>query len=344
MSGQVIEIQPGDQVAVQWKRSIYGNSTDDGGVVQLVTKRLVQIRHRYGYTFSVMAADLLSGTKLTVIKRKEEEPTMTEFELLDKQFEHEETDIEFSVPEGADWRTVLTREIYLHLKRAGWNDARISKACGTYPYNLALWKKENNLDGVRLKSDGTLVDPHQDPEPVAHDCDCGGTCGDQCRCTGGGEIEQLADHHMDQIEDQIDQKKLEDEAQAQDDQAGPAVSPATSSQAANQLQAQVDAETATVEGAPGPAIQEPVEVDEEEVILQDVVFDASAGEPVKVDKPELTVSQAMEMAVELGWELSSCEAALKPAEVRGNVRALLESYRDGCSARLKQLLASRVVT
>lgn len=61
--------------------------------------------------------------------------------------------MDFQVPEGEDWRKVLTPQKYLELKRAGWSDSRIRKAAGiTSPVHLTNWKKEHGLAGLALKS------------------------------------------------------------------------------------------------------------------------------------------------------------------------------------------------
>ena len=290
--GRVIEIQPGDEVEVTWKRSIYqlpvNEAKNNIGTVVMITKRLIQIRHPLGYTFSVSKADLISGTKLTVTKQKEVDP-MAAFEAFDRQTDEVEepaasvvevkpevepdpqadSDPEFHIVEGQDWKTVLTPEIFMGLKQAGWSDNRIAKACGTYTGKLTEWKREHGLGNVKLKTDGTFPGI----EPVAQDCNCGGTCGDQCQCHPGA-IEETR----------------------------PA-SVASSSQAANQLQAEIDV----------------------------------------ADKRGLTLARAIDLVTELKQDIKSCGAALAVDEVEGDVRELLENYRNGCTSRLNQLLVSKVV-
>ena len=160
------------------------------GLVISVNERMITVGSDLGYRFTILAQDLLmkpieingQRLQLTVIERKEEEPTMTEFESLDKQFEHEE--IDFSVPEGQDWQSALTREKYLELKNAGWSDKRIIAACGTYISAFATWKVANQAMGVRVPSANKK---RSDPA-----CDSGGACGDQCRCTGEAPAESAA--------------------------------------------------------------------------------------------------------------------------------------------------------
>lgn len=297
--GRVIEIQPGDEVEVTWKRSIYqlpvNEAKNNIGTVVMITKRLIQIRHPLGYTFSVSKADLISGTKLTVTKQKEVDP-MAAFEAFDRQTDEVEepaasvvevkpevepdpqadSDPEFHVVEGQDWKTILTPKIFMGLKQAGWSDNRIAKACGTYTGKLTEWKRENGLGNVRLKTDGTF----QAPKTITRECDCDGTCGDACKCR-------------------------------------PVKSPQ-----AQLVTDQVELDTTGNEG-----------------------LDSDYSRPFKSEpiKAELTVAQVVELMAELEGDIDDCDTAL--AELgEGNVRVLLESCRNGCSARLEQLLASKVIS
>ncbi len=210
---QVIEVQVGDEVAVEWKRSAYSGSVNtakhDRGTVILVAKRLIQIRHPLGFTFSVSAGDLACGTRLVVTKRKDEEPMMSEFEALDRQVDEGveqaapepesevTTEVQteaFSVPEGTNWREVMTRDKYLELKKAGKTDGWMAKACGVNGQTFAKWKEENGLKGVKLNPNGTLYFPEEEPvlggtftpparvEPSQPHSDCGNPCGEACKC------------------------------------------------------------------------------------------------------------------------------------------------------------------
>ena len=221
LASALTKIRPGDRVAFKGQR----------GVVQQITERLIVVRHDLRYGFSVLAKELLQTPieingqrlQLTAIERKEEEPVelLTEYEVLDRQVDgvtepvepaSEESDVH--VPEGQDWRKYLTPEGYVRLKAAGWNDNRAMQACRIVSRPvLTAWKKEHGLDGLRLSTNGTV--PLNDrffqeslqrfsDEPACHqgnvtqvpaaehNCTCGGTCGDQCKCAGEASTESAA--------------------------------------------------------------------------------------------------------------------------------------------------------
>lgn len=245
LAAALTKIRPGDRVGYEGKQ----------GKVERVTERFIAIRHDLGYVFTVLAKDLLekpieiNGQRLmlSVIERKEEEPVelLTEYEIVDRQVDEGvkpilpepeaevETEVQtepespaapaLCIPEGATWRDLLTRDEYLELKLAGKTDGWVMEVYGAKGPEFAKWKNEQGLKGVKLNPNGTLHFPEElQAEPIAvpsfpdHDCNCGGTCGDRCQCAGRSDIEQLADQHMDQIEQELDEASYQAEAESEE--------------------------------------------------------------------------------------------------------------------------------
>ena len=97
----------------------------------------------------------------------------------------------------------------------------------------------------------------------------------------------------------------------------------------------------------------PVKSPQAQLVTDQVELDTTGNEGLDSDysrpfksepiKAELTVAQVVELMAELEGDIDDCDTAL--AELgEGNVRVLLESCRNGCSARLEQLLASKVIS
>ena len=174
-------LKVGDQVSIDWGSQ---SGHEKRGTVVQVTARLVRLRHPNGYGFSISHHELCTGVKLTVKRRKEETPMeRTEYEALDKQTEYEDMPAaevptnepkkaELHIPEGVDWREVLTRDKYLELKLRGHTDTWMMAACGVKYPQWVKWKEEQGLNGVKLNPNGTLHFPEEMQDvapPVAVD-------------------------------------------------------------------------------------------------------------------------------------------------------------------------------
>ena len=215
LAAALTKIRPGDRVAFK------GNS----GTVQGVNERMIAVGSDFGYRFTILAQELLmkpieingQRLQLTAIERKEEEPVelLTEYEIVDRQVDEGvkpilpepeaavETEVQtepespaaptLCIPEGATWRDLLTRDEYLELKLAGKTDGWVMEVYGAKGPEFAKWKNEQGLKGVKLNTNGTLHFPDElQAEPIAvpsfpdHDCNCGGTCGIDCKCYPSG--------------------------------------------------------------------------------------------------------------------------------------------------------------
>jgi len=64
--------------------------------------------------------------------------------------------MKLAIPEGKTWEDVLTVETYLSAKEAGLNDEKIMRQLKIGMKKLLNFKKQHNLIGVRLLSNGTV--------------------------------------------------------------------------------------------------------------------------------------------------------------------------------------------
>ena len=210
-------LKVGDQVSIDWGSQ---SGHEKRGTVVQVTARLVRLRHPNGYGFSISHHELCTGVKLTVKRRKEETPMeRTEYEALDKQTEYEDMPAaevptnepkkaELHIPEGVDWREVLTRDKYLELKLRGHTDTWMMAACGVKYPQWVKWKEEQGLNGVKLNPNGTLHFPEEMQDvapPVAVD--------PVIKATREAQRDALARLSNDQAE--LHRTGIEDDADAQ---------------------------------------------------------------------------------------------------------------------------------
>ncbi|MEW6171872.1 MAG: hypothetical protein AB1510_02215 [Bacillota bacterium] len=186
-------IEPGDAVGVRWARSKYelarnsiGNSDgfaygDTGTVVQ-VTRRLVTIRHPLGYTYSVSKADIASGTKVEVMKRREDEivEAAAVYEAKPK-----------SKMELA--RGKLTREVFERMKAEGKTDVQIMRELEIENWRYYAIKKELGLTGQVQKKQHAEPKPHEQAGSFTPDSPVSCSVDDPGEGFSGGEDQKEED-------------------------------------------------------------------------------------------------------------------------------------------------------
>lgn len=176
--------RPGDLVKIDWGWQKRDNlSYGDEGEVTLVTKRLIEVKHsRLGYGFSVSLNQIVSGVRVTVIKRKEEQ------EMSEVDGQHGE---EQSPPEerprrrsrSMAWREILTRDMYLQLKALGRTDKSIRLEYGIQGDSTwQKWKRDQGLLPSSAVKDRPARPAAAGPEALTAGeainikCICGGDC------------------------------------------------------------------------------------------------------------------------------------------------------------------------